>query len=79
MLALEGDQLLLAGHRLAVALDQLGLVVPGIEVAARPGAEDHEHPLGLRREVRRARRERRFRQMGGRMGVDSESASKPAS
>ena len=40
------------------ALDQLRLVVEGVEVAERPGAEDHEHALRLRREVRLPRRTR---------------------
>ena len=49
-LALKRDQLVGARHRLVVPLDQLGLVVPGVEMAARAGAEDHQHPLGLGRE-----------------------------
>ena len=53
---LEGDELLGARHRLAVALDQFRLVVPGVEMAARPGAEDMQDPLGLGREVRLAGR-----------------------
>ena len=42
--ALESDQLLDTGHRLAVALPELGLVVPGIEMADRAGAEDVQAP-----------------------------------
>ena len=55
VLPLKRDQLVDPGHRLAVALDQLGLVVPGVEMADRAGAEDLHHPLRLRREVRRGR------------------------
>ena len=47
-----------AGQRLAVALDQLRLVVPGVELADGAGAEDDDDVLRLRREVRRPRRER---------------------
>ena len=57
VLSLEGDQRLDPGHRLAVPLDQLGLVVPGVQMADRPGAEEVQDALrpgrkrgGLRRQ-----------------------------
>ena len=41
--ALEGDESLCAGHVLAVAFDEFGLVVKGVELAACAGAKDHQH------------------------------------
>ena len=58
--ALEGDELLAAGQRLAVALDQFRLVVQRVEMAARAGAEDVQDALRLGREVRRPRGQRAF-------------------
>ena len=56
VLALKGDELVPPGHRLAVALDQLRLVIPRVQMAQRAGAKDHQHILRLGREMRRARR-----------------------
>ena len=64
VLALERDQLLDPGHRLPVPLDQLGLVIPGVEVADRAGAEDVQHPLRPAGEVRRPGRHRVGRSSG---------------
>src|SRR4051812_9737625 len=61
--ALERDEALGAGHELAVALDELGLVVERVDVADGAGAEDDEDSLCARGEVRIARRE-------GRIGTD---------
>ena len=43
-----------AGQRLVVPLDQLWLVIPSLQLAHRPRAENDDHVLGLRREVRAA-------------------------
>ena len=51
VLALECDDLVDAGHGLAVALDQFGFVVPGVEMADGAGAEDVEDAFGLGREM----------------------------
>ena len=48
------DEVLLARQWLAVALLQLGLVVPEVDVRGGAGAEDLQDPLRLRREVRLA-------------------------
>ena len=48
---LEGDQLVSAGHRLAVPGDQFGLVIERVEMTAGPRVEDHQHLLRLRGEV----------------------------
>src|SRR5438309_2524791 len=56
VLALEGDKLVLAGQRLAVALVQLRFVIPCLQVRAGAGAEDDEDVPGLRREVWWSRR-----------------------
>src|SRR5262249_6279904 len=58
VLALKRDELLHPRHRLPVALDELRLVVPRVDVTDGPGAEDEEDALRLRLEVRPARRER---------------------
>ena len=55
LLALEGDELLGAGHGLTMATDQLRLVIEGVELAAGAATKDHQHILGARREVRLAR------------------------
>ena len=44
------------GIGVSCAFDQLGLVIPRVEVAARARAKDHQHPLCPRRKMRRARR-----------------------
>ena len=43
-----------------MARDELGLVVPGVELAASARAEDHDDPLRARREVCRTRSQRRI-------------------
>ena len=55
VLALEGDQLVIAWQRLVVAFDQLRFVIPSINVTERARTKNHEHILRLRREVRCAR------------------------
>ena len=57
-----------ARHRLAVALPELGLVVPGIEMADRAGAEDVQDSLGLGGKMRRFGRERIDGLKTGRVG-----------
>src|SRR5439155_7230108 len=52
------DELFLAGHGLAVTLDQFRLVVPRLQMAASAGAEDDKDILRLGTEVGRARRMR---------------------
>ena len=52
LLALEGDELLTARHRLAVVFDEFRLVVEGVHLAHRAGAENHEHVLRPRWVVR---------------------------
>src|SRR5579862_1569874 len=51
----EGVYLALVGHRLAVAAEELGLIVEGVEVADAAHAKDLYNPLRLRREVRAGR------------------------
>ena len=52
---MKGDEALGAGHGLAVAFDEFGLVVKRIDLADRSGAEDHQHALGTGLEVGEAR------------------------
>ena len=52
VLALKGDQFVAAGQRLAVALDELGLVVPCIDMAQRARRENHQNVLGFGGESR---------------------------
>ena len=55
VLPLKCDQFLPpVGHRRIVPADQLRLVVEGVDVGERPGAEDDQHPRRPRGEVRRA-------------------------
>ena len=56
--ALKRDQLFRSRHRLTVTLDELGLVVERVEVAAGSGTEDDNYVLRFRREVGIARRVR---------------------
>ena len=58
VLALEGDQSFVARQRLAVALDQLGLVIERIDLAEGPGTEDDDHVPGPRPVVARPGRGR---------------------
>jgi hypothetical protein len=55
VLTLEGDELIGARHRLAVAADEFGFVVERVEMAQRAGAEDHQDVLGPWCEVGSAR------------------------
>jgi len=55
-LAEKRIHLTLAGHRFAVAADEFGLVVEGVDVADAACAEDLDDALHLRREVRGLRR-----------------------
>ena len=75
--ALKGDQLVDPGHRLAVPLPELGLVVPGIEVADRARAKDVQDSLGFGGEMRWFGCER-IRSAAGDTGVAS-AASSPSS
>src|SRR5688572_22216518 len=52
--ALEGDQLVVAGKRLAVTLDEFGFVIPGVDMAQRARSEDYQNVFGFGSEVRRA-------------------------
>jgi hypothetical protein len=58
VLSLEGDEVFRAGHRLAVPLDQLGFVVPRVQMADGPGAEDVQDPLRPGRKLGGSRRQR---------------------
>src|SRR5262245_56841592 len=58
VLALKRDELVLAGQRLVVSFNELGLVIPRVDMAERARTKDDENVFGFRREVRRARCER---------------------
>ena len=58
LFSLEGDEFVAAGHRLAVALDQFGFVIPSINVAARAGTEEEQNPFGFGSEMGRTRAQR---------------------
>src|SRR5437870_102609 len=64
--ALKGDQLVLTRQGLAVALEQLRLIIPCLEVGAGAGAEDDKNVPGLWREGRRSRR---LRSLGRPLGT----------
>ena len=49
---LKRDEFIEARHRLAMALEQLRLIVPRFEMAARSRAEYHQYVLGFGGEVR---------------------------
>ena len=55
MLALKGDQLVAAGHRLTMTRDQFRFVIERIDLAARAGTKDHEDVLCFGREMRLTR------------------------
>src|SRR4051794_9529105 len=50
--ALEGDQLFTPGEGLAVALDELGLVIPNVKMTERARTKDYEHILCAGGEMR---------------------------
>jgi hypothetical protein len=56
VLTLERDQFVHAWHRLAMPPDKFRFVVPALQVRARARAENDQHVLRFRREVRRTRR-----------------------
>jgi hypothetical protein len=58
---LKRHQTVATRQRLIVPLDQLGLIVPRIDVTERARAENHQHLLGTWFEMRLSRRVRFFR------------------
>ncbi len=47
LLALKGNQIIATGHGLAMAFDQLGFVIEGVELTASTRAKDQQNALGF--------------------------------
>ena len=84
LFSLEGNEPVGPRQRLAVAPDELRLVVERVNLAARPGAENHQHLLrlgpGMRapRRVRPGRHDVRPDRRLGRPGTEQLAKRNPA-